>query len=212
MVARCELRGPARSAWTKVPGGRYAYDLIRSDDEAGEPFMRARSVVVRGSVLLLAAVVLTGCASSGGHGTASGQSTPAARAVAATVAPGPGSSATAAPTPSGVFPSGLGGVQQVRDAFAELQATYTDSGCATPGNCPYFLNRVLTNLDDLDNAMKASSEGQPHFRLPLGWIAQTQAAFHDDVSFDNLDKHQKLLLSTRDRINSWIQAYPQDYR
>ena len=46
----------------------------------------------------------------------------------------------------------------VRDSFAVLQATYND-GCTTAGNCEYFLTRVLTNLDELYNSMKADPKG-----------------------------------------------------
>ncbi|MGW1159430.1 hypothetical protein ACWD5Q_26415 [Streptomyces sp. NPDC002513] len=92
-----------------------------------------------------------------------------------------------------------------------LQATYNDS-CGTPGNCQYFLNRLLTNLDDLGNSMKASPKGTAHFRQPLAWIGQMQNALGGDFTFDNLHKHQRLLVTTRDKINTWMQSYPDDYR
>jgi hypothetical protein len=102
-------------------------------------------------------------------------------------------------------------VPQVRDAFAVLQATYND-GCTTPGNCEYFLSRVLTNLDDLYNSMKSSPKGSGHFAGPLTWIRSMQEALEGDFSFPNLKRHQKLLLGTRDKVNTWMQSHPDDYR
>jgi hypothetical protein len=100
-------------------------------------------------------------------------------------------------------------VPQVRDAFAVLQATFKDS-CSTPGNCQYFLNRVLTNLDDVQNAMKASSEGLAHFGQPLAWISGLQTALGQNTSFTNLQRHKDLLLHTRAEINTWMQSHPGD--
>ncbi|WP_055587805.1 hypothetical protein [Peterkaempfera griseoplana] len=100
---------------------------------------------------------------------------------------------------------------EVRDAFAVLQATYNDN-CGTPGNCEYFLDRLLQNLDDLDNAMKASPKGKSHFAKPLAWIAQMRTTLGGDISFPSLKKQQSLLTGTRDRINTWMQSHPEDYR
>ncbi|MDX3762809.1 hypothetical protein [Streptomyces sp. AK02-04a] len=100
---------------------------------------------------------------------------------------------------------------QVRDAFAVLQATYND-GCTTPGNCEYFLTRVLSNLDDLYKSMKASPKGSGHFAGPLTWIRAMQDTLRGDFSFPNLQRHQKLLLGTRDKVNTWMQSHPADYR
>ncbi|MEV6012707.1 hypothetical protein AB0M29_38720 [Streptomyces sp. NPDC051976] len=100
---------------------------------------------------------------------------------------------------------------EVRDAFAVLQATYNDN-CGTPGNCDYFLDRLLRNLDDLDNAMKARPDGKSHFAKPIAWITQMQTTLGGDVSFTNLKKHQSLLTGTRDKINTWMQSHPEDYR
>ena len=103
------------------------------------------------------------------------------------------------------------GPEAVRDAFAGLQATYTDS-CSTPGNCEYFLGRVLEELEGLDAAMKADPKGPGHFPEPIAWIASMRKELGDDRSFENLKKHQSLLLGTRDRINTWMQDHPDDYR
>ncbi|RAG85860.1 hypothetical protein DN069_10195 [Streptacidiphilus pinicola] len=175
--------------------------------------MPRRSSVRRAAVaVLLIAPALAACSS--GH---SGASAP----VGATTSVGASASAAAssAPTPSASpsvdYPTTLAAPgtapMQVRDAFAVLQATYND-GCTTPGNCAYFLNRVLSNLDDLDNAMKASPEGTGHFRQPLTWIDRLHTALAADFSFTNLQKHQKQLVATRDEINTWMQSHPEDYR
>ncbi|MFD3452332.1 hypothetical protein ACFWVC_09125 [Streptomyces sp. NPDC058691] len=102
-------------------------------------------------------------------------------------------------------------VEKVRDAFATLQATYND-GCTTPGECEYFLTRVHDELDGLDAAMKADPQGRGHFREPLAWTAELRGTLHGDVTFENLKKHQDLLVGTRDRINRWMQGHPEDYR
>ncbi|GGX91136.1 hypothetical protein GCM10010510_40420 [Streptomyces anandii JCM 4720] len=99
----------------------------------------------------------------------------------------------------------------VRDSFAVLQATYND-GCTTPGNCEYFLTRVLTNLDDLYNSMKASPKGDGHFAAPLARIRAMRKSLGGDFSFPNLKRHQKLLLDTREAVNTWMQSRPEDYR
>jgi hypothetical protein len=170
------------------------------------------------AVVLLAAALVTGC--SAGHSTAAG-SGPSGSSATATPTPGStaaeqaGSSSTPSTTASNGYPTTPAApgaaVPQVRDAFAVLQATYNDS-CGTPGNCQYFLNRLLTNLDDLGNSMKASPKGTAHFGRPLAWIGQMRTALGGDFTFDNLHKHQSLLVATRDKINTWMQSHPDDYR
>lgn len=49
--------------------------------------------------------------------------------------------------------------------FARLQATYND-GCTTPGNCEYFLGRVLDELNSLDKASKADPRALNTSRNP----------------------------------------------
>ena len=71
---------------------------------------------------------------------------------------------------------------------------------------------MLTNLDDLYNSMKASPKGSGHFTGLLTWIRATQDALDGDFSFPNLKRHQKLLLGTRDKVNTWMQSHPDDYR
>ncbi|MEU4149075.1 hypothetical protein [Streptomyces sp. NPDC026659] len=138
---------------------------------------------------LLAGALLTGC--SAGHDTAS--TSPSAPA------PAPTSAQTIDSTP------------KVRDALAVLQATYND-GCTTPDNCEYFLTRVHDNLEDLDASMKADPQGKSHFATPLAWMDTLHGTLGKDVSFPNLEKHQKLLLGTRDKINTWMKSHPEDYR
>lgn len=100
---------------------------------------------------------------------------------------------------------------EVRDSFAVLQATYND-GCTTPGNCEYFLNRVLSNLTDLHDSMKASPKDPGHFAAPLAWTEKLRETVGADPSFPELKRHQRLLLDTRDKVNTWMQSHPEDYR
>ncbi|MGW2695023.1 hypothetical protein [Streptomyces sp. NPDC001296] len=167
---------------------------------------------------MLTAVLLTAC-SSGQDSTTSatpvGGSSPTAPTFTAssdTASPGPSvtSASRAAGYPTTEAAPGAA-VPQVRDAFAVLQATYSD-GCTTPGNCEYFLTRVLNNLDDLYNSMKASPKGSGHFAGPLAWIRAMQDTLGGDFSFPNLKRHHKLLLGTRDKVNTWMQSHPDDYR
>jgi hypothetical protein len=136
-------------------------------------------------------------------------------------APGPDrlSPQAAAPTVQATAPAESSGpdgareepVEEVRDAFATLQATYHD-GCTTPGNCAYFLNRVVDELDGLDKGMKADPQGPGHFKEPLAWTAGLRDQLGDDESFENLKKHQADIVGVRDKINKWMQGHPEDYR
>lgn len=102
--------------------------------------------------------------------------------------------------------------EEVRDAFAGLQATYQD-GCAPgDGNCAYFLGRVNEELTGLDRSMKADQAGPKHFKEPLEWIGALHTTLAGDTSTDNLEKHREQLLGTRDRVNTWMQGHPEDYR
>ncbi|MFD3804585.1 hypothetical protein ACFWSF_02420 [Streptomyces sp. NPDC058611] len=100
--------------------------------------------------------------------------------------------------------------EKVRDAFAGLQATLNDS--CTPGNCAYFLGRVHEELHRMDRAMKADPKGAGHFPEPIALIAKLDAELGDDRTFENLKKHETLLVGTRDKINVWMQGHPDDYR
>ncbi|MFI6284518.1 hypothetical protein ACIBCM_07130 [Streptomyces sp. NPDC051018] len=100
-------------------------------------------------------------------------------------------------------------VEKVRDAFAGLQATLGES--CTPGNCAYFLGRVHDELRGMDRAMKADPKGPGHFPEPIALIKKLEAEIGDDRSFENLKKHQTLLIGTRDKINTWMQDHPDDY-
>ncbi|TXS39305.1 hypothetical protein EAO72_21055 [Streptomyces sp. or43] len=102
--------------------------------------------------------------------------------------------------------------EEVRDAFAGLQATYQD-GCAPgDGNCAYFLGRVNDELNGLDKSMKADAGGPDHFKEPMARISALRTTLAGDTSTANLEKHRKQLLGTRDRINTWMQGHPEDYR
>ncbi|WRZ92923.1 hypothetical protein OHB54_30065 [Streptomyces sp. NBC_01007] len=174
--------------------------------------LRARHTLGAPTLLVALASLLLSC--SGGPGTTpSDAKSPVGdvRATASAPATGrPPAPNTAAPTP-GVTAEPTPGVEKVRDVFARLQATYND-GCTTPGNCEYFLGRVLDELSSLDESMKADPQGPGHFKEPLAWIAKLRAELGGDRSFENLKKHRALLTGTRDRINTWMQGHPEDYR
>ncbi|MEU9399126.1 hypothetical protein [Streptomyces sp. SID4985] len=137
---------------------------------------------------LLAGVLLTGC--SAGHDTAS---------------------ASPSPSPTSARTQPISSTPEVRDALAVLRATYND-GCTTPDNCEYFLTRVHDNLEELAASMKADPQGKSHFAAPLAWTDTLRGTLGKDTSFPNLEKHQKLLLDTRDKINAWMRSHPEDYR
>ncbi|MET9364566.1 hypothetical protein ABZX93_27110 [Streptomyces sp. NPDC006632] len=102
------------------------------------------------------------------------------------------------------------GAVKVRDAFAGLQATLGES--CTPGNCAYFLGRVYDELHTMDSAMKADPKGPGHFPEPIALIKKLDAQLGGDRSVGNLKSHQTLLIGTRDKINTWMQGHPEDYR
>jgi len=165
----------------------------------------------------VAAILLAACSSGQGGSTA-----PTPGVAPAAAGPTVAASSDAGAAPAAAKPSETAGyptteaapgaaVARVRDAFAVLQATY-DDGCTTPGNCEYFLTRVLTNLDDVYNAMKASQEGTAHFAEPIARIRALHDALEGDFSFENLERHQKLLLDTRETVNTWMQSHPENYR
>ncbi|MFE7183772.1 hypothetical protein [Streptomyces erythrochromogenes] len=153
---------------------------------------------------------------SSASAAASAAATPSASSAPGSV-PGsaPGSSApspAAPPASGGPGASALPGSppEKVRDAFAGLQATLNDS--CTPSGCAYFLGRVYEELHGLDAAMKADPKGPGHFPEPIALIAKLDAELGGDRSFKNLKEHQTLLIGTRDKINTWMQGHPDDYR
>ncbi|MFF4099480.1 hypothetical protein [Streptomyces sp. NPDC001903] len=137
-------------------------------------------------------------------GTA-GSAAPPASATPGASAPASPAAATGTPSPQGSEPVSL-----VRDAFAGLQATLGES--CTPGNCAYFLGRVYDELHRMDAAMKADAKGPGHFPEPIALIKKLDAELAGDRSFENLKKHQTTLIGTRDKINTWMQGHPDDYR
>ncbi|MFF1506831.1 hypothetical protein [Streptomyces sp. NPDC058326] len=140
-----------------------------------------------------------------GPGTAATTTAPEAGTTTAEPTAAPGAAATS--TPTGELAPAPG--EKVRDAFATLQATLYDS-CAA--DCAYFLGRVHKELQELDGAMKADPKGPGHFPEPIQKIAELNEALAGDSSYENLKKHEKLLIGTRDFINTWMQGHPDDYR
>lgn len=60
--------------------------------------------------------------------------------------------------------------------------------------------------------MKTDPKGPGHFPEPIDLIAQLDKELGGDRSFENLKKHQASLIGTRDKINTWMQGHPDDYR
>ncbi len=111
--------------------------------------------------------------------------------------------------PTTYDPSAPAPGEKVRDAFATLQATLNES-CAT--DCRSFLGRVHKEVQEMDMAMKADPKGPGHFPEPIARIAELNRTLGGDSSFENLKKHQKELVATRDFIHTWMQDHPDDYR
>ncbi|MFJ7068144.1 hypothetical protein [Streptomyces sp. NPDC101115] len=163
---------------------------------------------IRGAALAVAALAAFGVSCS----TAPSDDRPTGGATSSAAAPASGSRA------SGSQPSGSASPEVtetappelVRDAFAGLQATLNDS--CTPGDCAYFLGRVYDELHRMDRAMKADAKGPGHFPEPIALIAELDAKLGGDRSFENLKRNQTLLIGTRDKINTWMQGHPDDYR
>ncbi|GCD97831.1 hypothetical protein [Embleya hyalina] len=166
---------------------------------------------VRSAVLVVTVSVVFGvsCDTSNGGSqetAAAGASVPSASLGTDSPTPARTSvSADASIAPSAAVPK-----VKVRDAFAGLQATLNDT--CTPANCAYFLGRVHDELHRLDRAMKTDPKGAGHFPEPIALIKALDAELGSDRSFENLKKHQTTLIHTRDRINTWMQGHPNDYR
>ncbi|MGW9368540.1 hypothetical protein ACWGVR_00745 [Streptomyces xanthophaeus] len=161
----------------------------------------------RVAVLAVALAAFTvSCDAEPSASPASSASAPASQGV-----PEPGSTPSAAgsPTASQPDPENLP-PEKVRDSFAGLQATLDDA--CTPGNCAYFLGRVYDELHRLDRSMKADPKGPGHFPEPIALIAKLDKELGGDRTFENLKKHQTSLIGTRDKINTWMQGHPDDYR
>ncbi|MEY2227816.1 MULTISPECIES: hypothetical protein [Streptomyces] len=125
-------------------------------------------------------------------------------------APGPSDPSPSAPSPTGEPIPAAGRPDKVRDAFAGLQATLDDS--CVPGNCAYVLGRLDDELHRMDRAMKADPKGSGHFPEPIALIAKLDGELGGNRSTVNLEKHKASLIETRDRINTWMQGHPDDYR
>ncbi|MEU1487404.1 hypothetical protein [Streptomyces sp. NPDC005752] len=119
---------------------------------------------------------------------------------------------TPPPTPTLIVQEDPNAPETVRDAFAGLQGTLGDNCTPGDGSCDYFLGRVEDELNQLDEAMKADKKGPAHFKEPIAWIGTLRTTLDGDVSTPNLEKHRTELIGTRDRINTWMQDHPEDYR
>lgn len=122
-----------------------------------------------------------------------------------------GSEPTAEPD-DGSLESLSPGPVTVADRFSELQATLGETCTPGAGDCAYFLGRVATELRELEAAMRADAKGPGHFKEPLVWTGALWKTLGGDDSTANLEKHRDELVGTRDRINTWMQGHPDDYR
>ncbi|MFD9499007.1 hypothetical protein [Streptomyces sp. NPDC060035] len=120
--------------------------------------------------------------------------------------------ASASASPETLTEADLNRPVLVRDAFSGLQATLFDTCTPGDGNCAYFLGRVNEELTGLDAAMRADAKGPGHFKEPLAWMGTLRTELKNDDSTANLEKHRTQLIGTRDRINTWMQGHPDDYR
>ncbi|MFG2750538.1 hypothetical protein [Streptomyces xanthophaeus] len=163
----------------------------------------------RAAVLAVALAAFT--VSCDAEPSASRASSASASASASQGVPEPGSTPSAAGSPTAALPDPENlPPEKVRDSFAGLQATLDDA--CTPGNCAYFLGRVYDELHRLDRSMKADPKGPGHFPEPIALIAKLDKELGGDRTFENLKKHQTSLIGTRDKINTWMQGHPDDYR
>ncbi|MEU2109575.1 hypothetical protein [Streptomyces sp. NPDC019507] len=174
--------------------------------------MRIPRPVRAAALVALPAALLIACSATGDGPPRAGGGTAAAGAGTATVTAGPERAAAAA-TEQAASPAAEStpSPEKVRDAFAGLQATLGD-GCTSEGQCAYFLGRVYDELERLDRAMKADPKGPGHFPEPIEWIAGLRTTIGPDRSYPSLKAHQGELVGTRDRINTWMQDHPDDYR
>ncbi|MEV6166292.1 hypothetical protein AB0L71_31120 [Streptomyces sp. NPDC052052] len=169
---------------------------------------------MRATATTVAAVAVLGALLAGCSGTDTSQGAgDDAPAVAPSVNAAAASESAEAEANAAAVEAARNRPEAVRDAFAGLQATLNDS--CTPGsaNCAYFLGRVNDELARLEKSMKSDTQrGEEHFKEPLAWISALHRTLDGDTSTDNLEKHRSELLGTRDRINTWMQGHPEDYR
>jgi hypothetical protein len=162
------------------------------------------------ALVALPAALLVACSSADSGSPKAGGSPTAARAGAESEQPAAataGEEEVSAPAAGDTPPP-----EKVRDAFAGLQATLQDGCTTTEEQCAYFLGRVYDELEGLDRAMKADPKGPGHFPEPIEWITGLRGTIGPDRSYPNLKAHKDELVGTRDRINTWMQDHPDDYR
>ncbi|MEU8542029.1 hypothetical protein AB0C52_18910 [Streptomyces sp. NPDC048717] len=159
-------------------------------------YPRLRHIAAATAVAALACLTVS-CSAASGPDTA--RSAPAAEKTA-------GKETAAAETAADATQEFTG--PRVRDAFAGLQTTLV-APCA---DCGDNLDRVHLELGNLDRAMRKDPQGSSHFAEPLELIGKLNETLGQDTSTENLRTHQKELFDTRDRINTWMQGHPEDYR
>ncbi|MGW8884343.1 hypothetical protein [Streptomyces sp. NPDC055749] len=167
-----------------------------------------RAAAMSGVIGVVAAFLVSCTSVSSGGGPGDGIPEIAASEAAVTKEPTP----AAEPDGAAQEPMASPGPAAVRDAFAGVQATLNETCTPGAGDCAYFLGRVNTELQELDEAMRADAKGPGHFKEPLAWTGTLWKTLDGDTSTENLETHRNELLDTRDRINTWMQGHPDDYR
>ncbi|MES9508552.1 hypothetical protein ABWJ92_19345 [Streptomyces sp. NPDC000609] len=175
--------------------------------------MSIRTDARRAATTVAAAVVLgallVGCSEEASQGHDARRAAASGNAAASEAA---GATEAEASTPAETGEAAFNRPETVRDAFAGLQATLNEDCAPGSSDCAYFLGRVHDELLRLDKSMKADAQGPGHFKEPIAWIATLRRTLKDDTSTDNLEKHRSELIGTRDRVNTWMQGHPEDYR
>ncbi|MET7368041.1 hypothetical protein ABZS61_19725 [Streptomyces sp. NPDC005566] len=179
--------------------------------------MFIRSALRAAVPAVILGAVLVGCSeatTTSGPGGDVPQAAPDVSVTASATADGVEAEGEAFPpaSPEGDADAGPNSPELVRDAFAGLQATLNETCTPGAGDCAYFLGRVNEELAGLDAAMKADAKGPGHFKEPLAWMGTLRTELKNDTSTANLEKHRTQLIGTRDRINTWMQGHPDDYR
>ncbi|MFE4011169.1 hypothetical protein ACFXP1_15075 [Streptomyces sp. NPDC059112] len=175
--------------------------------------MSIRTDARRAATTVAAAVVLgallVGCSEGASQGQDARRAAASGNAAASEEA---ADTQAEASTPAGTGEAAFNRPEAVRDAFSGLQATLNEDCAPGSSGCAYFLGRVHDELLRLDKSMKADAQGPGHFKEPIAWIATLRRTLKDDTSTDNLEKHRSELIGTRDRVNTWMQGHPEDYR
>ncbi|MFF1839517.1 hypothetical protein ACFVXE_35910 [Streptomyces sp. NPDC058231] len=177
--------------------------------------VRIRSRAAAAVLPLLLGAFVVGCSSADtadGPGGEVPYVAPSVNAAAAAKAAAADAEASAAAEDAAATEAPPTGPAKVRDAFATLQATLGETCTVGAGDCAWVLGRVHDQLVGLEASMKAYPGSPGHFKEPVAWVDALRASLDGDTSTADLEKHRSELWGTRDRINTWMQGHPEDYR